>query len=129
MADVERKPPHIQLPTREQIREQAAEGFFDRNPLLSTPHQVMCKDCRHRNRVVFLEYLRSGQFEIGETKMLEVTYATPSFTGLGRTIERSTPLVFKIECRRCGTVISYSPVSLEYLLFATERRETSGIYI
>jgi len=129
VADVKRKAPPIQLPTKEQIREQAAKGFFDRNPLLSAPHEVTCKDCRCRNRVVFLEYLGSGQFEVGETKMLEVTYATPSFTGLGRTIERSTPLVFKIECRRCGTEIPHSPVSLEYLLFTTERRETSEIYI
>ena len=124
-----RKPSPVRLPTKEKIRELAGKGVFDRNPLLSTPHDVICKDCRHRNRVVFLEYLRSGRFEIGETKMLEVTYATPSFTGLGRTIERSTPLVFKIECRRCGTVTPYAPVSLEYLLFATERRETKGIYV
>lgn len=123
-----RKPSPVRLPTKEKIRELAGKGVFDRNPLLSAPHKVSCKDCRYGNRVVFLEYLRSGRFEIGETKMLEVTYATP-ITGLGRTIERSTPLVFKIECTRCGTVTPYAPVSLEYLLFATERRETYGIYI
>ena len=123
-----RKPSLVRLPTKEKIRELTGKGVFDRNPLLSTPHEVTCKDCRHRNRVVFLEYLRSGRFEVGETKMLEVTYVTP-ITGLGRTIERSTPLVFKIECRRCGTVTPYAPVSLEYLLFSTERRETNGIYV
>lgn len=129
MADVNRKASHVRLPTREQIREQAAEGVFDRNPLLAIPHEVTCAGCGHRNTVVFLEYLKSGRFDVGKTRMLEVTYAAPSLTGLGRTTERSTPLVFKIECERCGTLTDYSPLSLEYLLFATQSKETSGIYI
>ena len=129
MAGVKRKASPVGRPTKEEIREQAARGVFDRNPLLAVPHEVRCLGCRHDNKVIFLDYLRSGRFEVGETKMLEVTYAAPSFTGSGRTIERSTPLVFKIECRRCGTATDYSPVSLEYLLFATQRKEVSGIYI
>jgi len=117
------------LPSKKEIREEAERGVFDRNPLLVAPHEVVCNDCRHRNRVVFLEYLRSGRFEVGETEMIEVTYAAPTLTGLGHTLERTTPLVIRIECERCGTITSCSPVSLEYLLFTTTRKEIVEIYI
>lgn len=119
----------VRLPSREEIRRKAEEGIFDHNALLALPHKVICRDCGYDNNVTFLEYLKSGKFELGETETVEVTYAAPTSTGLGRTIERSTPLVFRIECERCGTATQHTPVSLEYLLFAVTRKGECGIYI
>ena len=119
----------VRLPSREEIIRKAEEGIFDHNTLLALPHKVICRDCGYDNNVTFLEYLKSGKFEIGETKTVEVTYAAPTSTGLDRTTEESTPLVFRIECRKCGTVTPHSPVSLEYLLFAATRKGKSDMYI
>jgi len=119
----------IRLPSREEIIRKAEDGVFDRNTLLALPHKVICGDCGCDNSVIFLKYLKSGEFEIGETQTVEVTYAAPTSTGLGRSIERSTPLVFRIECKKCGTVTPHSPVSLEYLLFAAKRKRECGMYI
>ena len=129
MAAMKEKSNAAQLPSKDEIRRMAEAGVFDRNPLLAVPHEVRCKDCGYGNRAIFLEFLRSGKFEVGETKIVEVTYAAPTFTGLGRTLERSTPLMFRIECKRCGTVTTHTPMSLEYLLFTSRKRETPGIYI
>ena len=118
-----------QPPSEEELKEKAEQGVFDRNPLLATPHEVVCRDCKYRNRVVFLEYLKSGQFEIGETRMIEVTFTYPTATGLGRALERATPIIIHIKCKKCGSVISYSPMNLEYLLFTESRDKRSGIYV
>ncbi len=126
---MKRNPSPVRLPSKEEIRRQAEAGVFDLNPLLATPHRVICRDCGYGNRVVFLEYLRSGKFEIGKTEMIEVTYAAPTAMGLGRAFERSTPLVFGIECGKCGAVTGHSPLSLEYLLFTTRKRRAPNIYV
>ncbi|MFQ6074759.1 MAG: hypothetical protein ACE5Z5_01310 [Candidatus Bathyarchaeia archaeon] len=122
-------PRPVRLPSKEEIREEAERGVFDRNPLLATPHEVVCKDCGYRNKAVFLEYLRSGEFELGETEMVEVFHAAPTLTGLGRTLERVTPLIVRVKCDRCGAEISHSPLSLEYLLFTMRSRESFGLYV
>lgn len=115
--------------SQEEVREKAQKGAFDRNPLLATTHEVICSDCKYRNRVIFLGYLKRGEFEVGETKMIEVTFASPTATGLGRALERATPIIIHIKCKKCGSIFSYSPMSLEYLLFTETRNESSGIYI
>lgn len=117
------------LPSKEKIKEKAVKGFFDRNPLISIPHEVRCKDRGYRNKVMFLDYLRSGKFEVGETKVIEVNFAAPTLTGLGQALERATPIKIWIKCKRCGNMIPHIPVSLEYLFFITKRGKISGIYV
>jgi len=126
---MKRRPRPIGLPSKEEIRKNAKRGLFDRNPLLAAPHEVPCKDCGHRRRVIFLEHLRSGQFELGKTETIEVFHAAPTASGLRRTVERITPLIFKIKCDKCKTETSYSPLSLEYLLFTTRTKERRGLYV
>ena len=126
---MKRKQQAPQLPSKDEIRRKAENGVYDRNPLLAIPHEVICKDCGHKNRAIFLEYLKSGQFEVGDTEVIEVTFAAPTSTGLSRNLERTTPIIIRFKCEKCGTLTSHSPMSLEYLLFTTRKRETPGIYI
>jgi hypothetical protein len=62
-------------------------------------------------------------FELGETRMVEVSYAVPTILGLSHAMERITPIIMTVRCKKCGTEISCSPVSLEYLLFAARKQE------
>lgn len=109
--------------------EAAERGHFDRNPLLATPHEVACGVCGSRFEVVFLDFLKAGGFELGEAEMVEVVYSAPTMTGLGHNLERMTPLIIRVTCDRCGAETSFSPISLEYLLFTTRRRERFGLYV
>jgi len=62
--------------------------------------------------------------------MVEVSYAAPTMSGLGHAVERITPLIMKVRCERCGTEISCSPISLEYLLFtATKQEKMRNMYV
>jgi len=108
---------------KEEIIDRARKGVFDRNPLLVTSHQVVCKACGFTQKIIYLDYLKSGRFELGETRMIEVSYAAPTIFGLSHAVERITPIIITIRCERCGTEISCSPVSLEYLLFTTTKQQ------
>ena len=109
--------------TKEEIMNRARKGVFDRNPLLATSHQVACKACGFTQKITYLDYLKTGRFELGETRMIEVSYAAPTIFGLSHAVERITPIIMTIKCERCGTEISCSPVSLEYLLFTTTKQQ------
>jgi hypothetical protein len=117
------------LPTKEEIIAEAEKGVFNRNPLLTTPHEVVCKECGYRRNIVFLDYVRSGAFELGKTEMVEVVHAAPTLTGLGQTLEQMTPLILLVKCERCEAEVSFSPLSLEYLLFTAQRNDSSTFYI
>lgn len=112
----------LQLSKREVV-DKARKGFFNGNPLLATPHRLVCKACGCTRKVTYLSYLKSGRFRLGETRMMEVVYAVPTLTGLGRTTERVTPIVIRVKCRKCGSEVSCSPVNLEYLLFTTAKEQ------
>ena len=103
--------------------------MFNRNPLLTTPHEVVCKGCGYRCAIVFLDYIRMGSFELGKTEMVEVVQASPTLTGLGQTQEQMTPLILLVKCEMCETETSYSPLSLEYLLFTKQRKDSSTFYV
>ena len=106
------------------------EAVFDRNSLLVVPHDLVCKECGCSQKITYLHYLKSGRFELGKTEMVEVDRAAPTITGLSRTIERITPIRIRVRCKRCQTEISFSPVSLEYLLFiARKEKATEEMYI
>ena len=112
------------------IVQKVREGVFDRNPLLATPHMVECRTCGCLQKITYLSYLRSGRFELGETKAVEVAYAAPTLEGLNYTSESVTPLLIQIKCGRCGAKILCCPASLEYLMFTARRQVKSDqVYI
>jgi len=106
-----------------EVVEKARKGVFDGNPLLATPHRLVCKACGCAQEVTYLSYLKSGRFKFGKTRVTEVVYSAPTLTGLGHGTERATPIVIRVKCRRCGSVISCSPASLEYLLFTVAKEQ------
>jgi hypothetical protein len=116
--------------SKKEVVDKARKGFFNGNPLLATPHRLVCKACGCTRKVTYLSYLKSGRFRLGETRMMEVVYAVPTLTGLGRTTERVTPIVIRVKCRKCGSEVSCSPVSLEYLLFtAAKEQKLEQMYV
>ena len=115
---------------KEEIVNRAIEGVFDRNPLLAVPHQVVCKACGFAQKTIYLDYLKSGKFELGETRMVEVSYAAPTIFGFSHAMEDITPIVFAVICERCGTEASCSPLNLEYLLFtATKEQKLRNMFV
>jgi len=99
----------------------AREGAFDRNPLLATSHQAICKACGCAHEVVYLRHLKSGRFEIGDTQMVEVVYTYLAIPELEHATEKVTPILIKFKCGKCGTETVYSPVSLEYLMYTAAK--------
>jgi hypothetical protein len=62
--------------------------------------------------------------------MIEVSYAAPTILGLSHAMERITPIIMTVRCKKCGTEISSSPLSLEYLLFtATKQEKMKKMYV
>ena len=116
-------PSFLRRNPKEEIVNRARKGVFDPNPLLAASHQVVCKACGFMQKITYLDYLKSGRFELGKTQMIEVSYAAPTIFGLSHAVERITPIIMTIKCERCGTEMSFSPVSLEYLLFTTTKRQ------
>jgi len=115
---------------KDEVVNRARKGVFDRNPLLATPHELVCKACGCKRKITYLDHLKSGRFELGETRMVEVSYAAPTILGLSHAMERITPITMTVRCERCGTEISCSPVSLEYLLFtATKQEKMKDMYV
>lgn len=112
------------------IVKKSREGAFDRNPLLATLHQTVCDACGHIYEMVYLRYLKSGKFEIGNTQMVEVVYSSLAMPELERTTEKVTPILIKFKCDKCGTEIVCSPISLEYLMYtATKPPKLEPMYV
>jgi len=109
--------------SKNEIINRAKEGVFDRNPLLAAPHEMVCKSCGCKHRIIYLDLLKSGNFEVGRREVVEVAYAALTVVGLGHMLERMTPIVIRARCERCGTETSFSPISLEYLLFTAEKQQ------
>lgn len=109
--------------SKEAIIDKARKGVYDRNPLLATSHQVVCKNCGCTQKITYLDQLKNGSFELGKTEAVEVAYAAPTITGLSRSREMITPVIIKIRCQKCDGEISCSPLSLEYLLFTAKKQQ------
>ena len=107
------------------IVEKAQKGIFNNNPLLSTTHVVTCQKCRHRQHIVYLDYLRSGEFELGKTEQVEIL-DTQGPIGFLET-DKITPIIPSLICEKCGCQIKTQPVSVEYLKTIIERPKTVGI--
>ena len=116
--------------SKEVITTKARKGIYDRNPLLATPHQVVCTNCGCVQKITYLDHLRNGRFELGKTEAVEVAHAAPTVTGLSRAREMITPVIIRVRCLKCDGEISCSPVSLEYLLFTAEKQQrTDQMYV
>ena len=109
--------------SKNEIISRARGGVFDRNPLLATPHEIVCTSCGCKHRITYLDHLKSGHFELGKTEVVEVTYTALTVVGLSHTLERITPITITVQCERCGTKTSFSPISLEYLMFTAEKQQ------
>ena len=122
---MERKndPKTLRHDSKEEIVDKAKKGVFDSNPLLATLHVLVCKTCGHKQKITYLSYLKSGQFELEETRIVEIVHAAPTISGLRHIMERVTPIIMRIKCERCGAEMSCSPVSFEYLLFTVAKEQ------
>jgi hypothetical protein len=86
---------------KDEIINRARKGVFDRNPLLVAPHEL-CKVCGCKRKIAYLDHLKSGRFQLWETQMIEVSYAAPTILGLSHAMERITPIIMTVRCKKCG---------------------------
>ncbi|MFQ6080360.1 MAG: hypothetical protein ACE5OW_01665 [Candidatus Bathyarchaeia archaeon] len=107
--------------SKKALLDMARKGIFNRNPMLAASHELVCKACGCTQKITYLDRLKSGRFELGETRVVEVAVAAPTISGLLSTRERITPIIMRVRCERCGAEIPCSPVSLEYLLFTARK--------
>lgn len=116
------------LEIKEMIVDKANKGVFNRNPLLHTFHHFECINCKTGLRIVYLNYLKSGEFELGQTEEIEAINPQGIFNFIEK--ERVTPIVFKPVCRKCGAQIKIQPLNVEYLLVIINRpKSSSSIYV
>ena len=106
------------------IIEKALEGKFDHNPLLSTTHDVTCLNCTHRQSVVYLDYLKAGEFDFGEPAQVEVPIFQGAISLLD--LEKITPLIITVTCDQCNSKKEVDPISVEYLQGIINRPRPSG---
>ena len=112
------------------IIKKAREGAFDRNPLLATSHQAICKTCGRACEIVYLCHLKSGKFEVGDTQIVEIVYTSLAMPEPEHTTEKVTPIIIKFKCGKCGTETACSPISLEYLMYtATKPPKLELMYV
>lgn len=109
---------------KESIIDTARKGAFDHNPLLSTAHIITCKQCKHRQSIIYLDYLKSGEFELEKAEQIEVLHTSGPIGFLE--MEKVTPIVFSLLCKECGRRIEVRPVSFEYLQVVIDRPQASG---
>lgn len=109
------------LLSKEMVMEQARKGAFDNNPLLSTVHTVTCPNCKCRESLVPLEYLKIGEFEIGRAEQIEVLNTEGAFLFVEK--ETFTPIIVKPVCKGCGSPYEVKLVSAEYLKEILDRPE------
>jgi hypothetical protein len=123
-------PRNLRHNPKKEIINWAKKGVFDSNPLLATPHSAKCKACGFSEKITYLSYLKSGRFELGESRTIEVSYAAPTLLGLSHTLEKITPIIITKRCERCGSEVSCTPVSVEYLFFtATKQNKMENMYV
>ena len=108
---------------KEIIMENARKGTFDNSPLLSTAHPVTCPNCKYRQSIVLLEYLKTGEFEIGKAEQMEVLITEGIMDILEK--ETFTPIVARPVCKGCGSPLEVKLVNFEYLKAIIDRPKVS----
>jgi hypothetical protein len=110
------------LQLKEILVDKARRGVFNHNPLLSTTHFLTCQKCRHKQSIIYLDYLKSGQFKIGKTEQIEVFTSHGPIAFLDK--ETVTPIIINLLCEVCDCQIESRPVSFEYLQTITKKPTT-----
>ena len=111
---------------KKRIMDEAKKNTFDRNPLLNTAHQALCKNCGNIMSLIYLDYLKSGHFKLGEAKTVEALQAYASSFIYEK--EQATPIIIEVKCAQCESKNEVKPVSLEYLLFTIGKSRSEQIY-
>jgi len=111
---------------KQRVMDAVKRNTFDKNPLLNTPHQTRCKSCGNRLSLIYLDYLKSGRFKLGEAMTVEAPQSYAS--GFTYENEQATPIIIEIKCAQCESKIEVKPVSLEYLLFTIGKSRSEHIY-
>ena len=101
--------------SKEEIVKEAMEGTFNKNPRLAFPHRLTCRKCGKIQTIVYLNHLKSGKFELEQTKIVEVTYSAPTITGITYRREAVTPVIIRTICKSCGHEIRDSSITAEWL--------------
>ena len=105
----------------------ARNGTFDLNPLLNTTHALMCPQCQHRQRIVYLDSLKNGDFIVGTTQQIEVLDASGPMGVWEK--EQATPVTISYRCEGCSGIIEVRPVTVEYLqLIISKPPVSSAMY-
>jgi hypothetical protein len=91
----------------------ARNGTLDRNPLLNTAHANTCPHCHHSQRIVYLDSLKNGDFDVGQTKQIEVLDSSGPMGVWEK--EQVTPVTISCRCDVCSGIVEVSPVTVEYL--------------
>jgi hypothetical protein len=105
----------------------ARNGTLDRNPLLNTAHATTCPHCQHSQRIVYLDALKNGDFDVGQTKQIEVLDASGPMGVWEK--EQATPVTISCRCDVCSGIIEVNPVTVEYLqLIISKPPVSSAMY-
>jgi len=104
---------------KEIIVEKSLKRIFENNPLLSTTHFVTCQKCKYMQNIIYLNFLKTGKFEIGKTEQIQAIISQGIMDVLEN--ETVTPIIISIICDKCGFKIEVKPISVEYLKFIINR--------
>ena len=94
---------------RQLIIDQAKKGSLNHSPLLTTPHRIVCDNCRTTYNVTYLYYLKNGQFKIGVEDQMEEVYVDMEDD------EDIALVVIGFTCEYCGGSVEVVPFTVEYL--------------
>jgi len=105
----------------EEVARHVRQGALDRNPRLH--RRVTCPKCGCVDRT-FLEFLKRGEFEVGEKVSMVVSYPGGAYVYTYEQ-ETITPIFLKTRCRKCGQDIKTTdPVlTVEYISGIVKRGE------
>jgi len=81
--------------------------------------------CRHRQHIVYLDYLKPGEFEFGKAEQVEILDPQGPIGFLE--VEKITPIILSFICKKCGCQIEARPISVEYLKTIIDRPKTTEI--
>jgi len=111
----------------EEISAEAKKGSFDSGPRLQ--NWVVCEKCSCRMKR-YIDYLRSGEFEIGQLQRVLVSYPGHYHLYAYET-ETLTPIFIMAKCQKCGfeKKITDPALTVEYLQSITKRKETVGLFV
>ena len=112
-----------QSQVKEIIMDKARQGEFDHNPLLGTLHTVTCPHCQQTRDIIYLDYLKRGAFEVGETEYIETLDTSGPFGIMER--QQVSPIIINLQCMACDSPIEVRPVNVEYLSILLSRSRPS----